>query len=178
MIVFVCEGAEKPAKVDPVIEEVNKKYDELLESAYAQLRARDPSFGSQSTGITIRPPRITLEARVSVWHNFGEICALLHRPMNHFQEFLHAEWATTSNLDSEQRLIVRGKFKEPQFQTIIRKYVSNYVKCNICHSIDTQLVKEDRLTLLQCNKCNSKYNVGNIHRGFEAQVGRRQHTST
>jgi hypothetical protein len=33
--------------------------------------------------------------------------------------------------------------------------------------------KEERLTVIKCDTCHSKYSVSNIRTGFQAQIGKR-----
>ncbi len=48
--------------------------------------------------------------------------------------------------------------------------------CKTCRSPDTLLQKEERLSVLLCNNCRSRYFVSGIKTGFQAQVGKRAAT--
>lgn len=48
--------------------------------------------------------------------------------------------------------------------------------CKTCRSPDTSLQKEERLSVLLCNSCRSRYFVSGIKTGFQAQVGKRAAT--
>ena len=52
-------------------------------------------------------------------------------------------------------------------------FVGEYVTCKTCHSPDTLMKKEERLTMVRCNACHSQYSVSSIRTGFQAQIGRR-----
>jgi len=54
--------------------------------------------------------------------------------------------------------------------------VEEYVICKTCRSPDTELQKEERLSVLLCKNCRSRYFVSGIKTGFQAQVGKRAAT--
>lgn len=152
---------------------VDNQYEVLLKRAYEQIRRINPEFDAPSRGIVVKPPSLTLEARVTVWHNFGEICQTLRRQPDHFSAYIFADWSTTGSIDADKRLIIKGRFREGHVQGVIRSYVNTYVKCSVCHQLDTSIIRENRLSYLVCNKCHSKVSVQSIARGFEAQIGKR-----
>ncbi len=55
-------------------------------------------------------------------------------------------------------------------------FLEEYVICKTCRSPDTLLQKEERLSVLLCNNCRSRYFVSGIKTGFQAQVGKRAAT--
>ncbi len=55
-------------------------------------------------------------------------------------------------------------------------FVEEYVICKTCRSPDTLLQKEERLSVLLCGNCRSRYFVSGIKTGFQAQVGKRAAT--
>jgi translation initiation factor 2 subunit 2 len=93
-------------------------------------------------------------------------------------------------------LIIKGRFSQKQIENVLRRYISKliwtlkrkgillaknysilfseeYVTCHTCRSPDTNLVKEERIFFLQCDKCGSKCAVASIKSGFQAQVVKR-----
>jgi len=90
-------------------------------------------------------------------------------------------------------LIIKGRLGQSQIERILCSFISKiisfflkiiielflhffleeYVSCRTCHSPDTLLKKEDRLTVIKCNTCQSQYSVSNIKTGFQAQIGKR-----
>lgn len=62
------------------------------------------------------------------------------------------------------------------FEGILRRYVNEYVICNMCKSTDTLLSREQRLFMLRCQSCGASRSVTAVKTGFMAQIGRRKKT--
>jgi len=139
------------------------------------LRKTNPDFGSRSATIFLKPPIVGREGKKTLWFNFGEICALLHRKPEHMMAFVFAELGTSGSIDASQRLVIRGKYMPKHMETIIKKYIKEYVVCNTCNKLNTTLFKENRLTFVVCSECASRRSVSAIKKGFEAQVTKRKH---
>lgn len=92
-------------------------------------------------------------------------------------------------------MIIKGRFQQKQIESVLRSYISKkkhslfflnmkiliyfveeYVICKTCRQPDTLLQKEERLSVLICNNCRSRYFVSGIKTGFQAQVGKRAAT--
>lgn len=74
----------------------------------------------------------------------------LHRQPDHLLQFLFAELGTSGSVDSSNALVIRGRFQQKQIESVLRRYIREYVTCRNCKSPDTILVKENRLHFLQC----------------------------
>lgn len=123
------------------------------------------------------PPEVVREgSKKSMFVNILDICQRMHRPAEHLIQFLYAELATQGSQDEAGRLIIKGRFVQSQIETVLRKYIVEYAQCQTCKSIDTQLVKENRLTFVACQKCNSRRTVQSIKSGFRAQTTKRKLT--
>ncbi|KAI6179497.1 EIF2B-5 domain-containing protein [Aphelenchoides besseyi] len=112
-------------------------------------------------------------SKKTAFTNFAEICRLLKRQPKHVLNFLLAELGTTGSIDGNQCLIVKGRFQQKHFESVLRKYITEYVTCHTCRSSDTELTKDTRLFFLKCNVCNSQCSVTAIKSGFTAVVGKR-----
>ncbi|KAI3845466.1 hypothetical protein MKX03_023401 [Papaver bracteatum] len=102
-----------------------------------------------------------------------ELCKAMHREPEHVMSFFLVELGTTGSLDGEQRLGIKGRFVQRNFEVILRRYANEYVRCNACRTSDTILSKEDRLFFVRCEQCGSARSVCPIKTGFVARVGRR-----
>jgi len=98
------------------------------------------------------------------------ICALMHRPLEHVQSFFMTEMATEGSLDGKQRLVMRGKFLPKQIESLLRKYIVEYVTCSMCKSPETTLTRDPvtRLYFILCSNCESRRSVAPIKSGFHA----------
>lgn len=92
----------------------------------------------------------------------------MNREPAHVQQFTLAEVGSTGSIDGNARLVIKGKFQGKHIENILRRYIAEYVKCHTCKSPETVLKKENRLTFMVCNKCNSTRSVTAIKTGYTA----------
>ncbi|OTF74454.1 eukaryotic translation initiation factor 2 subunit 2-like protein, partial [Euroglyphus maynei] len=150
-------------------------YDELLEMIYNKIKEKNPE--SESGGrkkYVLRPPQVLrIGTKKTSFANFLEICKSLHRQSKHLQNFLLTELGTSGSVDANNQLIIKGRFQQKQIESVLRRYIKEYVACQTCRSPETILQKETRLFFLQCESCGSRRSVANIKSGFQAVTGRR-----
>jgi len=141
-------------------------YDELCNRIFALINASRPE---EKTIYKMKPPVVYREGtKKTVWVNFPEICKIMNRAPDHVLAFVLAEVGSTGSIDGSGRLVIRGKFQPKHIETILRHYISEYVKCATCKSPETHLKKENRLLFMVCEKCGSSRSVQAIKAGFQA----------
>jgi translation initiation factor 2 subunit 2 len=86
------------------------------------------------------------------------------------KEFLYAELGTNGSIDGSERIVLKGRFQQKQLETVIRRYIVEYVTCKTCKSPDSTLSKENRLWFVSCESCGSNRSVGSIKTGFQVQT--------
>ena len=96
-----------------------------------------------------------------------------NRSMEHVIEYLLTELGTTASVDATKRLIIRGRFQQKQIENILRRYINEYVLCNSCRSLETEMFKENRMQFVRCKSCESTKAVSAIQAGFKAQTEKR-----
>lgn len=150
-------------------------YEELLERVFNIIKQNNPNYASgQKKKLVMKPPQVVrVGAKKTSFVNFTEICRLLHRQPKHLMNFLLVELGTSASLDGTQQLIIKGKFQQKQIETVLRRYIKEYVTCHTCRSPETNLHKETRLFFLQCETCGSRCSVQNIKSGFQAVTSKR-----
>jgi translation initiation factor 2 subunit 2 len=142
-------------------------YNDLLVHAFDTL-----DTDGQHT-FSIKPPAVSKNgAKKTAWSNYVDICATLRRSQEHVYAYIMAELGTEGAVDGTQRLLIRGRFTQKQIESLLRRYVINYVQCTMCKSLDTKLEKDSssRLYFLQCNNCKSSKSVSNISKGYHAMT--------
>ena len=84
--------------------------------------------------------------------------------------FFLAELGTTGSIDGSERFLIRGKYPPKYVENLLRKYITEYVKCVMCNSLETELHRdaESRLFFLNCKSCGSQRSVAPIKAGFHA----------
>lgn len=72
---------------------------------------------------------------------------------------------------AEDKLIMEGrKFEQKRLEDITKRYINEYIKCQICKSTNTIMDKDSssRMFVMRCNDCNSKRTVAAIKSGVGA----------
>jgi len=150
-------------------------YDELLTRVFDIMREKNPDMvAGEKKRFVMRPPQVLrVGTKKTSFANFSEICRLLHREPKHVLAFLLAELGTSGSIDGNNQLIIKGRFQQKQIETVVRKYIKEYVTCHTCRSPDTLLQKDTRLFFLQCETCGSRCSVASIKSGFQAVTVKR-----
>lgn len=151
-------------------------YEELLERVFGILREKNPELTGERRRTVLKPPQVAREGtKKTVFTNFMDLCKAMNRQHEHVSQYLLAELGTSGNLDGQQRLVVKGRFLPKSFETVLRRYVNEYVLCPGCKSVDTLLDKDSatRLMHLRCQQCGASRTVQAIKAGFVARVTKR-----
>jgi translation initiation factor 2 subunit 2 len=150
-------------------------YQDLLGRFFEVLRENNPDLAGDRTGIKykIPPPNVARDGnKKSLFSNVKEIADRMHRPTEHVIQFLFAELGTSGSVDGSNRLVIKGRFQQKQIETVLRRYILEYVTCKTCKSVNTRLTKENRLYFLDCNSCGSRRSVSSIKTGYQAVIRR------
>jgi LSD1 subclass zinc finger protein len=73
----------------------------------------------------------------------------------HLQTFLNEELVTTSSVNAEEQLILRGFWKVDDLRSLMRRYVATYKQCRQCHGYNTELVTVDGVEKVRCARCRT-----------------------
>lgn len=166
---------EEDEKQDAMVEDVEDRkadysYGELLERVVDLLQTNNPDLVEKKR-TRIKPPQLQLlSSKKTLWVNFQEICSMMQRDPQHVFSFFMAELGTEGSMDGNQRLIIRGKFVAKYIESLLRKYVVEYVTCEMCRSPNTDLEKNQasRLYFCTCRDCGSSRSVAPIRSGYHA----------
>jgi translation initiation factor 2 subunit 2 len=155
---------------DPYDRKAEYTYDELLNKIVDLLQTNNPALVEKKKR-NIKPPQLQLmSSKKTLWVNFQEICTMMQRSPDHVYAFFMAELGTEGSIDGNQRLIIRGKYVPKYIESLLRKYVVEYVTCEMCRSPNTDLVKDgaSRLYFCHCRDCGSSRSVAPIRSGYHA----------
>lgn len=145
-------------------------YEELLDRVVNLLHANNPDLVEKKRR-NIKPPQLTLMgSKKTLWVNFQEICTMMQRSPEHVFQFFMAELGTEGSIDGNQRLVIRGKYVPKYIESLLRKYVVEYVTCEMCRSPNTTLERDSgsRLYFCSCKDCGSRRSVAPIRSGYHA----------
>ncbi|CAI5736615.1 unnamed protein product [Hyaloperonospora brassicae] len=144
--------------------------DELLARIIAKLHENNPELTDRKRH-TMKPPQLMrVGTKKTLWVNFQEICQMMHRSPEHVLQFTLAELGTEGSIDGNQRLVIRGRYVPKYIESLLRKYITEYVSCQMCRSPNTTLTRDSvsRLYFVHCQDCGSSRSVAAIRSGFHA----------
>ncbi|KDO28794.1 hypothetical protein SPRG_20001 [Saprolegnia parasitica CBS 223.65] len=119
----------------------------------------------------MKPPQLMrVGTKKTLWVNFQEICKMMHRNPEHVLQFTLSELGTEGSIDGSQRLVIRGRYVPKYIESLLRKYITEYVTCQMCRSPNTTLTRDNvsRLHFVHCQECGSSRSVAAIRSGFHA----------
>lgn len=141
-------------------------YGLLLQRVYDEMAERNPNF-TEKKKYRMVPPEVVRIGPRTMWVNFPDICKLMKRKPEHVMQFALSELGTTGSV-SEARLIFKGSFQQKNLESLLRKYIAEYVQCHMCKSPETRLERDpmSRLYILSCSSCGATRSVNVISKGF------------
>ena len=155
---------KKPVLVEGTTETPLVTYSEMLDAIYSKLTVKDVQHKSKFPA----PELVRIGAKKSMWSNFQSFYDILHRKPDHLMTFLLNELSIEGSIDSNQHLLFKGLVRQKQIESLLKKYISEYVSCGSCRGLDTDLTKENRLYVIVCRACKASRSVSSIQAGFQA----------
>lgn len=114
----------------------------------------------------IPKPNIYKEgSKKTMFSNFSSIVHAINRTRDHLQLYYTIELSTECSIapspedPSAYRMIIKGKFRTEQIESLLNRYLSEYVESPaIPGSYDTKLVRDvsTKLMYVECNKTGSR----------------------
>ena len=156
-------------------------YGDMLSRVYGLLHDNNPELRMKRKFQIKTPQLARVGTKKTVWSNFADICGAMHRSPDHVFQFMMAELGTEGSIDGAQRLVIRGKFVPKYIESLLRKYIGEYVTCHMCRSFTTTLKRDptSRLYFVSCTPpegtnekggCGSSRSVAQIRAGYHAQT--------
>lgn len=167
---MLAEQDQAQETEDPYDKKADYTYEQLLDRIVDILQTNNPSLVEKKKR-NIKPPQLqVMSSKKTLWVNFQEICTMMQRDSDHVFAFFMAELGTEGSIDGNQRLVIRGKYVPKYIESLLRKYVVEYVTCEMCRSPNTDLKKDGatRLYFCHCRDCGSSRSVAPIRTGYHA----------
>lgn len=145
-------------------------YGQLLNRVVDFVHQNNPELTDKKR-FTMKPPQLMrVGTKKTLWVNFQEICSMMRRNADHVFQFMMAELGTEGSIDGNKRLVIRGKFVPKYIESLLRKYIVEYVACQMCRSFNTSLTRDSvsRLFFVSCQDCGSSRSVAQIRAGYHA----------
>lgn len=156
-------------------------YKDLLERLYKIIEEHNPEVGNKERYILKPPQVVRVGSKKVAWVNFSEICSMMKRPVDHVVQFVLAEFGTEGSVagsattraegqGQDGQLVLKGRYQPKHCESLLRKYIKEYVTCEMCKSASTTLRKDPstRLTMVECSKCGATRTAASIKAGFHA----------
>ncbi|KAM3141228.1 hypothetical protein pb186bvf_006613 [Paramecium bursaria] len=134
-----------------------------LQRITSLLQENNPQL-AQQTNIQLDKPIVDkLGSKKTQWKNFENICNQMNRKPNHVCLYVQLELGTEGTF-IDKKLTLKGKFTGPNIESLIRKYLHEYVICGDCKSPNTKLEKEpeSKLYKIECNQCKANKSVTSL----------------
>ncbi|KAH0474453.1 MAG: uncharacterized protein KVP18_002972 [Porospora cf. gigantea A] len=146
-------------------------YEVLLDRVQLLISTHNPGLQG-SRKIMVKPPEVSrVGSKRVAWTNFAEICKALNRTPDHVYQFVLSELGTVGSVAADGRhLVLKGRYGQKHIESLLRKYITEYVSCYMCKSPNTELVKDSRTRLfnIKCDACGASRSVTTIRSGFHA----------
>ncbi|ARF09152.1 translation initiation factor 2 subunit beta [Catovirus CTV1] len=123
---------------------------DLLERVYGNLNALN-----NKTKINLPKLLVTAENKKTFFSNYRKVCQELNRNDADLVRFVQKELATNVSINGNDELVIEGMYREKQIEKVLVNYIEQYVKCKMCKSLSTTVIKENRKNILSCNKCKA-----------------------
>jgi translation initiation factor 2 subunit 2 len=169
---FEDDNVENTLMEESVTTNEDYTYEFLLDRVFNKLYSNNPELTQKRDRIHLKPLEVSKEGtRKTVFTNFPSLCKELNRDKDHLMLFITTELCADASIDGNERLIIRGKYSPSHIEKIVRNYITQYVLCQGCKSMDTFIDKDKatRLTFLRCNVCQASMSIKPIQNGYRAK---------
>lgn len=132
-------------------------YTDLLE----RVMARKEEKAGAGVKFKLKEPVTERFKKHIIWVNWPTIVQLLDTgvfDVTHAQnldEYLQKELLTTTSVNGQGQLVMKGIWKLEDLRSILRKYVAAYKRCKQCDGYETGLVKAGKVLKVRCIRCNA-----------------------
>lgn len=145
-------------------------YGELLERLHQIIEDKNPTLGTTKKYVMKPPQVVRVGSKKVAWVNFSEICEMMKRPTDHVTQFVLAEFGTEGSIAGDGQLILKGRYLPKHAESLLRKYIKEFVTCEMCKSPNTKLSRDasSRLYMVSCDNCNASRTALSIKTGYHA----------
>eukprot|EP00361_Fabrea_salina_P003590 CAMPEP_0202425324 /NCGR_PEP_ID=MMETSP1345-20130828/21_1 /ASSEMBLY_ACC=CAM_ASM_000843 /TAXON_ID=342563 /ORGANISM="Fabrea Fabrea salina" /LENGTH=186 /DNA_ID=CAMNT_0049035537 /DNA_START=285 /DNA_END=845 /DNA_ORIENTATION=+ len=158
---------EEESQVAAPEENSDSVYQEMLDRVFALLSSKKGGV-SEGQKLIVKQPQVQrMSSTKTLWSNFKDICDSLNRPPDHVSKFFFNELGTEGST-TEFALIFKGRYLEKNIENLLKKYITEYVMCNMCKSLKTTLTKDQtiRMFTMKCERCGCTRSVQAIKEGY------------
>jgi translation initiation factor 2 subunit 2 len=132
------------------------EYEFLLKRIYERMEKKENKH------ISVEYPRLAhIGSKKTAITNWFNLLQSINRTTMHAIAYLNKELNTTCTLNKDNYLVIKGRYKQSNIDTVFKQYVEIYVRCSVCKSLRTNLYKDKiyQLVKLSCNVCTAERTV-------------------
>lgn len=112
-------------------------------SAISSILSEKNQQQSESKKIHLKPVELVALSKSKFrWTNFKEFASDLRRKPEHLQAFVSAELGLETILNQDALRIDKKRLSSEELQSILKRYILEFVKCGQCHSANTLMEKQ------------------------------------
>merc|ERR1712019_248123 len=84
--------------------------------------------------------------------------------------FVLSEFGTEGSTTGDGQLILKGRYQPKHAESLLRKYIKEFVTCEMCKSANTTLSRDSstRLNMVTCENCGASRTATSIKSGYHA----------
>jgi len=156
-------------------------YQQMLSRLYEFVEDKCPTLGVAKKQVLKPPQVVRVGSKRVAWVNFAEICQMIKRPSDHVVSYVLAEFGTEGSVagsatsraegaGADGQLILKGRYLPKHLESVVRRYIKDYVTCHMCKGADTELAKDSstRLWIVKCNVCGADRTASSIKSGYHS----------
>ncbi|OMJ75249.1 hypothetical protein SteCoe_25646 [Stentor coeruleus] len=164
-----AKSTQDAVKNEPAPQDSDAQYEIMINKVFELLKKNKSGVTEKQQRCVVKQPEVVREGtKKTCWVNFQDICDNLDRPADHLSKFILMELGTDGSIARETQLILKGRHSEKQIESLLKKYITEYVMCQMCKSIETVLVKDSsiRMYTMTCKRCGCTRSVQPIKEGY------------
>merc|ERR1712039_1078767 len=138
---------------------------------YEIIENKNPSLGTTKKYVMTPPQVVRVGSKKVAWVNFTEICNMMNRPPDHVTQFVLAEFGTEGSIAGDGQLILKGRYLPKHAESLLRKYIKEFVTCEMCKRCTNTSLDRDqssRLWFVTCADCGARRAATSIKTGYHA----------
>lgn len=106
-------------------------YTDLLERVYNLLQELNPNLTTRKRHVMPPPQLARIGTRKTMWSNFAAAAQVMRRNLEHLMAFVLSELGTEGSIDGSNRLVIKGRYQSKQIESLLKKYIVEYVTCHM-----------------------------------------------
>ena len=130
-------------------------YEKLLKRIEKNLAENSKATDSR---FELPPVDVMWEGQKTYLRNFAEYPKIMRRDPAKLLQYLSKEFAVPAEKVGESAMFI-GKRDPDDFTRLLNIYMSDYMICLTCQSLDTKIEKEKRIHFLICEACGAKSTI-------------------